>query len=141
MVSERLRKGWAAGLHLQFTMWNKRFTNLTGVDGSKNVSVESFGSVGFDSCTHYQFVHYTDIDRNYEDVLPDVEEEWKRLEKLPFPYFPHISVGWDNNPRFNEFHPGVLKNCTPENIETGLRMAKSYTDRHPEQPPLIAINN
>ena len=130
------------GLHLQFTLWNERFTNLSGVDGSKAVPARAFDSIGFDSCSHYQFVHYTDIDRNYEEVLPDVAREWARLEReFSFPYFPHISLGWDNNPRFQAFRPGVLKNCTPENIEKGLRMAKDYADRHPEQPPLITVNS
>ncbi|MCR4707575.1 MAG: glycoside hydrolase family 99-like domain-containing protein [Clostridiales bacterium] len=130
------------GVHLQFTMWNERFTNLSGVDGGRSVPARAFDSVGFDSCSHYQYVHYTDIDRNYEDVLPDVEKEWARLEKeLPFPYFPHVSVGWDNNPRFNGFRPGILKNCTPDNIARALRMAKAYADRHPEQPPLITVNS
>lgn len=130
------------GLHLQFTMWNEQLTNLSGVDGEKNVPAASFGNLGFDSCSHYQFVHFADIDRNYEDVLPDVCAEWERLEStLPFPYFPHVSVGWDNNPRYMRFRPGILKNCTPQNIERALRMAKDYADRHPDQPPLITVNS
>ncbi len=130
------------GLHLQFTMWNEKCTNLSGVDGVKTVSAKEFGSVGFDSCSHYQFVHFLNIDRSYEDLLPEVEAEWKRLEsEFDFPYFPHVSVGWDNNPRFNDFRPGVMKNCTPENIERALRMARDYADRHPEQPPLITVNS
>jgi len=130
------------GVHLQFTMWNERATNISGVDGEKNISAKEFGSLGFDSCSHYQFCHFADIDRNYEDILPDVRAEWDMLEKeFPFPYFPHISVGWDNNPRFNEFRPGIMKNCTPENIEKGLRMAKEYLDKHPELPPLVTVNS
>ena len=130
------------GLHLQFTMWNDQTTNLSGVDGSKNVPASHFSEVGFDSCTHYQFVHFTDIDRAYEDVLPAVAAEWTYLDQhFPLPYFPHISLGWDNNPRFIPFQPGILKNCTPENIERGLRMAKDYCDAHPNQPPLITINS
>ena len=130
------------GLHLQFTMWNSTFTNLSGADGSKSVPAEEFSSLGFDSCSHYQYVHFADIDRDYLDVLRDVEKEWKRLDaSLPFPYFPHVSVGWDNNPRFLDFRPGVMKNCTPENIEKALRMAKAYADSHPDQPPLITVNS
>lgn len=135
-------KAGLPGLHLQFTMWNERITNLSGVDDAKKIPAEAFGGLGFDSCTHYQFVHFTQINRNYEDVLPDVEKEWKRLDQtLPFPFFPHVSVGWDNNPRFHEFRPGILNNCTPENIEKALKMAKAYADDHPEQPPLITINS
>ncbi len=135
-------KAGLKGLHLQFTMWNTSFTNLSGADGSKTVPAEKFGSLGFDSCSHYQYVHFADIDRDYADVLCDVEKEWKRLDaSLPFPYFPHVSVGWDNNPRFIDFRPGVMKNCTPQNIEKALRMAKAYADSHPSQPPLITVNS
>ena len=130
------------GLHLQFTMCNERVTNLSGVDGGKDVSARAFDTLGFDSCTHYQYCHFTNIDRDYAEVLPDVAADWARLDKaLPFPYFPHVSVGWDNNPRFTQFRPGILRNCTPENIERALRLAKEYVDAHPAQPPLVTVNS
>ena len=34
------------GLHLQFTMWNEKCTNLSGVDGVKTVSAKEFGGCG-----------------------------------------------------------------------------------------------
>ncbi len=130
------------GLHLQFTMWSNRATNLSGVDGGKDLPASRFSTLGFDSATHYQFVHFTDIDRNYEEVLPSVIAEWRRLDQsLDVPYFPHVSLGWDNNPRFHRFRPGILKNCTPENIERALVMARDYADAHLGQPPLITINS
>ena len=130
------------GLHLQFVMWSDRATNLSGVDGGKAIPAEEFSSLGFDSCPHYQFVHFTNIDRAYPDVLEDVKKEYARLDgRFGFPYFPHVSLGWDNNPRFNSFRPGVLRDCTPENIEKALRAAKDYADRHPLQPKLITINS
>ena len=135
-------KAGLPGLHLQFTMWSVNAMNLSGVDGEKNVPAEAFGSLGFDSCTHYQYCHFADIDRNYEDVFQDVVKEWESLDrKLDFPYFPHISLGWDNNPRFTGFVKGIMRNCTPENIEAALRKAKEYADRHPDQPPLVTINS
>lgn len=87
-------------------------------------------------------MHFTNIDRAYPDVLEDVKKEYARLDgRFGFPYFPHVSLGWDNNPRFNSFRPGVLRDCTPENIEKALRAAKDYADRHPLQPKLITINS
>ena len=138
---ECVRRG-LPGLHLQFTMWSERQTNISGVDGGRDVPAAEFDSLGFDSCTHYQFVHFTDIDRAYADVLPDVQREWQRLERtLNVPYFPHVSVGWDNNPRFNGLRPGIMRDCTPENIEKALRMAKAWVDAHPQLPPLITVNS
>ncbi len=131
------------GLHLQFTMWSEGATNVSGVDGEKSVSAREFGKLGFDSCTHYQYVHFTNIDRPYPEILPDVtHQEWARLEKeFPFPYYPHVSVGWDNNPRFLDFRPGVMTECTPENIEKALQMAKEYLDARPQLAPLVTVNS
>jgi hypothetical protein len=74
--------------------------------------------------------------------MEDVEKEWNKLDQeYDIPYYAHVSVGWDNNPRFEMFRKGVVKNNTPENFEKALRMAKKYTDTHPNQPPLITINS
>jgi len=62
-------------------------------------------------------------------------------ESYKIPYFPHISIGWDNNPRYYKFRPGIIKNNTPKNFEKALLMAKDYVDAHPNQPPLITINS
>ena len=129
------------GLHLQYVMVNENSTNLSGVDGERDLSALEVSQVGFDSCTHYQYAHYMNIDRDYAEALPDVAAEYAKLEQLDVPYFPHVSMGWDNNPRYNVFRPGVMKNCTPENIEKALRMAKAYADKHPEQPKLVTVNS
>ena len=85
---------------------------------------------------------YNTIFRDYADLLPEVKAEWEQLEKrFPFPYFPHVSVGWDNNPRFHAFRPGVMRDCTPEKIERALLLARDYVDSHPNQPPLVTINS
>ncbi len=138
---EAVRQG-LPGLHLQFTMWSDAATNVSGVDGGKGVSAREFGDLGFDSMSHYQFVHFTNIDRSYPDILEDVNAEWARLDsEYKIPYFPHVSVGWDNNPRFNDFRPGVMRDTTPLNIEQALQAAKAYVDAHPNQPPLVTINS
>ena len=66
-------------------------------------------------------------------------------EEYGIPYFAHVSLGWDNNPRFKKFIPRVVKNNTPENIEKAFREARDYTDRmkkkHPELPSLITVNS
>lgn len=130
------------GLDLQLTL-RKSGENITGIDqGDIGSQKEVIKQLGFDGITHYQFVHFTDIDRDYMEIMNDVEEEWKRIDKeYDAPYYNHISVGWDNNPRFNMFRPGVVKNNTPENFEKALRRAKAYVDERPTQTPLITINS
>ena len=95
-----------------------------------------------DSVSHYQFVHFAEIDRDYLAILEDVQKEWTRIEKeYGVPYFPHVSCGWDNNPRFKHFRAGIVKNNSPENIQKAMQMAKEYLDRHQNIPPLVTVNS
>jgi hypothetical protein len=136
-------KAGLPGLHLQYTGRRRGFNNLSGVDSEAAISSSDIVSkLGFDSMTHYQFVHFTNIDREYSDIMIDIAEEWKRIDsEYSIPYFPHVSVGWDNNPRFQNFRPGVVKNNTPEEVEKAFIKAKHYVDSHPDQPPLVTINS
>ena len=140
---EQCLKAGLPGLHLQLTLWGERVHNFSGVDSGRTaVTSELINILGFDSVSHYQFVHFTNIDRDYTEIIPDVLKEWKRIdENIKVPYFPHISVGWDNNPRFKKFRPGIVKNNTPENFEKALLEVKKYVDCHKNQPPLITINS
>ena len=131
------------GLHLQLTHWGERTMNMSGVDGeAKRSSKEVIESLDFDSMSNYQFVHFVNIDRDYKLIMDDVRKEWARIEKeYAITYVPHISVGWDNNPRFKEFRNGIVKGNTPEEFRKALEMAKSFADAHPKQTPLITINS
>jgi len=131
------------GLHLQLAYWGERNLNLSGVDGRRKPMVtDLLNTLAFDSITNYQFAHFVNIDREYREIMADVMMEWKRItENISIPYFPHISVGWDNNPRFKEFRPGVVKANTPEEFRKALEKAKGFADAHPSQAPLITINS
>lgn len=130
------------GLHLQVTLRDNA-SNTTGVmQGELGTPKEIVEDLGFDGLTHYQFIHFTDIDRDYADILKDACKHWDTIgEKFSIPYFPHVSVGWDNNPRFQEFFPGIVKNNTPEMIRLALQKAKDYVDANPGQHPLITVNS
>ncbi len=139
--AETVKAGFP-GLDLQLTM-RRSGSTITGIDGDKKgTQSEVINELEFDGLTHYQFVHFTNIDRDYLEIMDDVAKEWNMIEeKYDIPYYVHVSVGWDNNPRFNMFRPGIVKNNTPENFEKALIMAKEYADRHPGQVPLITINS
>lgn len=132
-----------SGLYLQLTSYGADNLNLSGVDSDASTTPNDIVKrLGFDSQTHYQMVHYTNIDRDYAEIIPDMEREWQRMDtQYDVPYYPHVSLGWDNNPRFTEFRPGVVKNNTPENVQRALEQAKAYVDRHPNQAPLVTINS
>ena len=140
---EEVIKAGFSDLHLQLTARNASRMNFSGIDGDiGELSVQKTMELGFQSKTHYQFCHFADMNGNYLDILKRVKNEWEMLKSVDStPYFPHISVGWDNNPRFEEFRYGVVTNNTPENFEKALIMAKNYVDTHPDQQPLITINS
>ena len=139
--NETIKAGFP-GLHLQAAAWGMNGTNLSGVDTSGGISKREFERMNFDSTTHYQFAHFTDMNRDYLEILGDVKKQYALIEQnYSNPYFPHVSVGWDNNPRYKRFVGNVTRNNTPENFETALRLAKDYLDRHPEQHRLITVNS
>lgn len=131
------------GVHLQLTMCNGINTNLSGVDsGFAEITNEAVNVLGFDSITHYQYCHFVDIDRDYNEIMVDVVDEWKKLEEnYSTIYFPHISIGWDNNPRFKAFRGGIVRNNTPEVLKEAFEKSKKYIDDHPNQVPLLTINS
>lgn len=129
-------------LHLQLTIWSENAANVSGVDGERTGSTKDIvRMLGFDSVTHYQFVHFVNCNRDYAEVVEDVKKEWNRIDRdYNVPYYPHISVGWDNNPRFNELREPILTGNTPEEFGKALQVAKEYSDTHNEVP-LITINS
>ena len=141
---EETVKAGHPGLELQLTAWGERVTNMSGVDGSNEMSTkEVVPTLGFDSVTNYQFCHFCWMDRDYEaEILPQVYEEWARMDKdYTVPYYPHVSIGWDNNPRFINFTGCVCRNNGPENFQKALVKAKEYVDTHNLPVPLITVNS
>ena len=142
-LRRRVKEKGLPGIHLQVTGRPGGTMTLTGVDSGRTVdSKEVMQILGIDSFTHYQFVHFVNIDRDYNDIMEDVKRVWSTAEEdYGIPYFAHISCGWDNNPRFYGFRPGIVKNNTPENFERALYCAKEYTDKHGDRVPLITVNS
>ena len=146
-LKKRVKEKGLPGVHLQITGRSGTTLNLSGVDGGAVIdSAEVMKLMGIDSFSHYQYVHFTDIDRDYGEIMEDVKKVWNTAEdNYGIPYYAHVSCGWDNNPRFKCFRPGIVKNNTPEAFEKALVAAKDYTDKmlekHPERPALITINS
>lgn len=132
------------GVHFQLTCRGNQTLNLSGVDasrGNKLSSGEIMSQVGFDSATHYQMVHFTNVNRDFCEIAEDVKKEWSKMESAyGVTYYPHVSLGWDNNPRYNKFLPNICRNNTPENVKKLLAEAKKFADGH-NKIPLITINS
>ena len=130
------------GVHFQLIhRGSKAKCNVSGVDGETNLSYDALiTELPFSSITHYQYVHFTNIDRSYPDVMEDVRAEWERLSNVTdVSYWPHVSLGWDNNPRHIALRPLILRDNTPENVEVALRDAKAEALR--TGAPMVTINS
>lgn len=132
------------GLHLQAIIWGSLPASLSGVPGDTEPTQDkTLKALGFDSITNYQWCHLVPTNREYTEWGEEGSSYWEEYDKeISVPYFPHVSIDWDPNPRYPmESGPqDCVKNPTPEKFETFLRKAKDYVDAHPGQAPLITIN-
>ena len=138
---KEVKKAGFPDLELQLTMWSINL-NYSGLDGKKTEEPANdfVTKLVFTSSTHYQFCHYLMMDDEYNKIVDRAVEEWNHIDStFTIPYYPHVSIGWDNSPRTME--SAVTRNNTPANFERALRLAKEYADKHPGQHPLITINS
>ena len=130
------------GVHFQYIKFGTVTTNISGFDGGEKTynPAEIIKLLPFNSLTHYQFVHFADMNRDYDEIMKDVEKEWQEIEKeYDIPYYPHISIGWDNTPRFKTHTNTVVKNNPPEKFEAALMKAKEYADE--KNVKLVTVNS
>ncbi len=139
---ERVKEAGFPGLHLQNTFM--RHIPKEILDKVPDLEVgpeEAFRRMGFDSMTRYQWVHCSGADeRDYSDWGKTGVEDWEKTYGEFGTVFPHVSIGWDNNPRFPSYTK-IVKNETPELFEGFLRDAKAFLDSHPDLHPLVTINS
>ena len=66
-------------------------------------------------------------------------ENWD--EALDIPYFPNVSIGWDDTPRFPDKGKSnvIHYNNSPESFVAYLQKARDYVEEHPNQPRLITL--
>jgi hypothetical protein len=127
-LDEEAQKAGLPGIHLQ-------------INGHK-ADEATLRKIGFESFTQYNFRAYRNPERSDDEVVADPAPEWERItHETSLPYFPQVSIGWDNNPRFKEFKDDLTRHNTPETFKKALLAGKKYADEHPDQPPLITVNS
>ena len=137
-------KAGLPGVHTQISLRSAQVMAYRGPDlGFAGSVADAVDKLGIDSMTHYQFCGAVDVNRPYPDALADMLEVWEDCRKgYRAAYFPHVSLGWDNNPRFEPLLDNIMTETTPENIKKGFLEAKKYIDAHPELPaPLVVVNS
>lgn len=130
------------GLHLQAILWGNIPSTLEDVPGdavqTQNTTVEYFG---FSSMTNYQWCHFVRPNGDYIPWAEKAMAKWSEWDTtFTTPYCPHVSIGWDSNPRFPVKKQELIVNNRPQYFQQYLQKAKEYIDQHPGQPRLITIN-
>ena len=136
------------GLHFQLVHWGDRTFNwLRDDDINKGINAHDlYEYLGADSVTNYNWGGSVNFDGEYNTITDAYEEKlYSDREKLTIPYYPNISVGWDNNVRFYDFVPGVVENNTPDNFKRACEKVKAFADDSIEKgimkAPLITVNS
>lgn len=141
-LNDEVKKLGFDGVHYQLVKFGTVEINRSGFDREKHIyHPEDLAKIlPFSSLTHYQFAHFVNMGQKYCDILKEVQEEWKQIDRsFSIPYFPHISIGWDNTPRYKTHVGNVVKENTPEEFEKALQLAKEYAVE--KEIPMITINS
>lgn len=131
------------GLHLQAIMWAAVPSSLPGVSPRRvHTQSEVLSYFGFNSFTNYTWAHLEKPQGDYDKWANKSTSIWKTYSKeFRMPYFPNVSAGWDNNPRYpSSTVTPYIRNCTPKKFKKYLIKAKEYVNRHRLPVKLIIIN-
>lgn len=132
-----VKKAGYPGLHLQIISRGVDF----GMKLDDGRVIDICNDLGFDSTTEYQMQAVVDL-KEYDKAIEPMKRHYAAMSKRGgAEYMPHVSLGWDTNPRLKVFDPKVTRNNTPENIEKALRNAKEYIDTHDMSAPLVTVNS
>ena len=139
---EKCVKAGLKGVHLQAILWGALPATISATPGDKSETQDNtVRYLGLESLTNYQWCHLVPTNQDYSTWGEKAIAKYKEFdEDFSVPYFPHISVDWDPNPRYPEEVQPVVFDVNPQKFERFLYKAKEYVDAHPDQAPLITIN-
>lgn len=141
-LDARVREFGFDGMHYQLVKFGEVRTNLSGFDGQETqlLPKDLVRHLPFSSLTHYQFAHFCSMGQTYDAIMERVRREWAEIERdFNIPYFPHVSIGWDNTPRYATHTNSVCRDNTPERFKSALREAKDLALR--TGAPMVTINS
>jgi hypothetical protein len=138
----RCVKAGLPGVHFQAILWSAIPSTLSAVPGDKSSTQDNtLTQLGFSSVTNYQWCHYVPANQDYESWGEAATAKYASFDStFTAPYFPHVSIDWDNNPRFPGGAQPAVSGVTPAKFKKFLYKAKAYIDAHPQQVPLVTIN-
>ncbi|MDR1283847.1 MAG: glycoside hydrolase family 99-like domain-containing protein [Opitutaceae bacterium] len=149
----KTRAAGFSGLHLNGIVLE--LAPLPGETAAFHPETEA-AALGFDSLTDYVWVHhYKTAPSDFPEVDYNIVRDgyfaaWRNL-RIPgaIPRYPCVTMGWDASPRTlqsdiwsNLGYPSMycIKNNTPENFASALRLARDELPRRDLPAPFISIN-
>jgi len=139
---QEVEKAGFKGLHIQLSGYSNRkegqpYLLPEAYSEGKSIN-EIVSALGINSISTYNWGGGTDyLNLGERSVL--WRDKWDSIGSIP--YFPNVTVGYDDSPRFPERGKGIIYiNNAPESFAAYLQKAKEYSDNHPGQPKLIIIN-
>jgi hypothetical protein len=138
----KVKEAGFPGLHLQGILWARLPKAISMIPGDKTpTQASTVEALGIASLTNYQFVHLAKPQDDFLQWAEAATKDWDQWSgEFAVPYFPHVSVDWDTNPRFVGYTPCIKTGVEPENFRRFLCKARAFVDAHPDQPKLITIN-
>jgi len=135
------KKAGFPGLHLMAMTGSHRSGNYT-IGGEKKVpTAKVIEFFGINSVTFYNWTGSRK--GGYVEWREKNVSQWDAIKKESGTFFPIVSSGWDNNPRFpKDVYTDDVKGKSPAEYEKSLRMAKAWVDNNISAPlpKLIVIN-
>lgn len=138
----RIREAGFPGLHLQNTYTGHIPERLLASCPDLGIGPSgAVDAIGFDTVTRYQWVHVTGAEnQEYSEWGKIGTLDWEHMLDRFGSVAPHVSIGWDNSPRFRTERE-IVRNESPELFQVFLRRAKEFLDTHPDQHQLVTINS
>jgi hypothetical protein len=148
---ERVRSAGFPDLHFNAVVWGKPV--LPGEKVIRDLP-QLITALGFDSVTSYVWIHHVELDETpftpFQKVLKKYLQVWDRMEEqYNIPYFPNITMGWDNSPRtlqsdiWGPLPESTFSNCiggnTPEAFQEALEIYRKRLSQR-AGPTLFSIN-
>jgi hypothetical protein len=140
---KRVKDAGFPGLYLQAILWKQIPVSLSMIPGDQTQTQDNtVRAIGFDSLTNYQWCHYVQPRGDYSEWAEKAISQWEPWRgEFSVPFYPHVSVGWDTNPRFKSLQEDVIVNQSPQLFADSLRKAKDFLDKHSIEPRLLTINS
>lgn len=136
---EEVKKAGFTDLHFQVRAGGELEPTIlhTSLCEGKNIN-EVIDFLGINSVTKYGWGHNEDYLKLGKETI---EKREKLDDTLNVPYFPNVSIDWDDTPRYPSKGKKDIINYhnTPESFAAFLQKAKEYCDSKPDQLNLITL--